>query len=71
MTKWLILKSALLVRLILAFEMEEATGAGARRPNIDIVDFSDVHNSLAALPRKFDCFYTARDPAWLESKMSK
>jgi phenylacetate 2-hydroxylase len=71
MTKGLTLESALLVRLILAFEMEGTTGPGARRPNIDILDLSDVHNSLVARPRKFDCFYTARDPEWLESKMSK
>ncbi|RDW82785.1 hypothetical protein BP6252_03897 [Coleophoma cylindrospora] len=59
---------SMLVRMILAFEMREAEGSGVRKPNIDMLDFSDVHNSLVALPRKFDCCYTARDPKWLESK---
>jgi phenylacetate 2-hydroxylase len=64
-------KSALILRLILAFEMEEATEPGARKPNVDMLGFSDVHNSLVARPRKFDCHYTARDAEWLESIMSK
>jgi phenylacetate 2-hydroxylase len=58
----------MIVRLILAFEMDEATGAGARKPNVDILNFSDVHNSLVALPQTFDCCYTARDAKWLENK---
>lgn len=63
-------RSALLVRLVLAFDMEEATGPSARRPNTDMLDFSDVYNSLVACPRKFDCHYIARDAKWLETKMS-
>jgi phenylacetate 2-hydroxylase len=51
--------------------MEEATEPGARKPNVDMLGFSDVHNSLVARPRKFDCHYTARDAEWLESIMSK
>jgi phenylacetate 2-hydroxylase len=69
--KMLILNSALILRLILAFEMEEASGPDARKPNIDILNFSDVHNSLVARPRMFDCHYTARDPNWLAAIMSK
>jgi hypothetical protein len=56
------------MRLILAFEMEEASGSGVRKLNVDILDFSDVHSSLVALPRRFDCCYTARDALWLQSK---
>lgn len=65
------LSSSLILRLILAFKMEEATSPGSRRPNTDILDFSDVHNSLVARPRKFDCHYTARDEQWLQSIISK
>ena len=57
------------MRLILAFDMAEATGPGARKPNTDMLGFSDVYNSLVAMPRKFDCHYTARDAKWLEGKM--
>lgn len=57
-----------MVRLILAFEMDEATEPGARKPNIDMLRFSNVHDSLVAAPQKFDCCYKARDPKWLESK---
>jgi len=64
-------KSALILRLILAFEMKEATGPSSRKPNIDILGFSDVHNSLVARPRKFDCHYIAREAEWLERIMSK
>ncbi|KAH8645915.1 cytochrome P450 [Tricladium varicosporioides] len=60
---------ALLIKMVLAFEMDEATDPGARRPNIDILDFSDVKNQLVALPRSFDCKFTARDQAWLENKL--
>jgi phenylacetate 2-hydroxylase len=64
-------KSAFILRLILAFEMEEATEPGARKPNVDMLGFSDVHNSLVARPRKFDCHYTARDAELLKRIMSK
>ncbi len=64
-------ESALILRLILAFEMKEATGCNSRKPNIDILGFSDVHDSLVARPRKFDCHYAARDTEWLERIMSK
>lgn len=67
----LTLNSALLVKLVLAFEMDEATEPGARRPNIDILDFSDVKNQLVALPRSFDCKFTARDQSWLEKKLKE
>ncbi|KAK5111252.1 hypothetical protein LTR62_005280 [Meristemomyces frigidus] len=60
--------SAMLVRLILAFEMRESEEAHARKPNLDMVDFSDVRDSLVAMPRYFDCHYIARDPQWLASK---
>jgi len=49
--------------------MKEASGQDSRRPNIDILGFSDVHNSLVARPRKFDSHYTARDAEWLEKIM--
>lgn len=62
--------SAMIIRLVLAFEMEEASGPGMRKPNIDMLHFSDVHNSLVAMPKKFDCHYNARDSKWLESKWS-
>lgn len=58
----------MLVRLILAFEMDESNEPGARKPNVDMLDFSGVHDSLVAAPRQFDCCYTARDPEWLKSK---
>lgn len=58
----------MIVRLVLAFKMSESREPGARRPNIDMLDFSDVRGSLVALPRRFDCCYTARDPEWLAGK---
>lgn len=58
----------MIIRLVLAFEMEEGSEEGTRKPNIDMLNFSDVHNSLVAMPKKFDCHFTARDDKWLESK---
>lgn len=58
----------MIVRLVLAFEMDSSSEPGMRKPNIDMLDFSDVRNSLVALPRRFDCCFTARDAKWLESK---
>jgi len=58
----------MIVRLVLAFEMNYSTELHARRLNADMLDFSDVRDSLVALPRKFDCHYTPRDPDWLKSK---
>lgn len=58
----------MIVRLIIAFEMDEGTDPGARKPNLDILNFSDVRDSLVAMPRTYDCCYTARDPEWLASK---
>ena len=55
---------ALIMRLILAFEMDEANGPRVREPDIDILGFSDVRNSLVSLPRRFDCYYTPLDPVW-------
>ncbi|KAF2494124.1 cytochrome P450 [Lophium mytilinum] len=57
---------ALVMRLLLAFEIKEIDGPGVRRPNIDPIHFSDVYNQLVAHPRFFDSCFVARDPAWLE-----
>lgn len=40
---------ALLVRLILAFEMKEPVGSEGRRPNVHPIDFSDVYDQLVSL----------------------
>ena len=56
---------AVLVRLLLAFEMEGSTVPG-RQPNIDAIDFSDIYDELVAHPRFYDCHFKARDPVWLE-----
>jgi phenylacetate 2-hydroxylase len=58
--------NALLVRLILAFEMKEPEGEGARKPHISWQDWSDVYDSLVTIPRTFDCTFIARDEQWLE-----
>lgn len=65
------LLSAMILRLILSLKIDESTEPGSRKPNIDMLDFSDVRNSLVALPRKFDCIYTARDSKWLESEWNE
>jgi len=54
----------LLVRTILAFELKETTGPGARKPHLDMRDFSDYYG-LVNVPRGWDCLLTARDPEWL------
>ncbi|KAK3628491.1 hypothetical protein LTR56_003870 [Elasticomyces elasticus] len=59
---------AMIVRLILAFEMTESEEPNARRPNLDAINFSGVRDSLVALPRAYDCSYTARDAHWLVQK---
>lgn len=56
--------TALLTRLILAFEMKQTDGI--KRPNIDPIGFSDVLDQLVAHPRFFDCHFMARDEAWLQ-----
>lgn len=61
---------ALLVRLILAFEMDGSTQPG-RNPNVDGIDFSDIYDELVAHPRFYDCFFKARDPAWLEGLLEE
>jgi hypothetical protein len=48
--KRLSFESALIMGLILVFEMEEASGPGVRKPNTDMLDFSNVHYSLVAYP---------------------
>ena len=58
----------MITRLILAFEMSQSEEAGARRANLDMIDFSDVRDSVVAQPLWYDCCYTARDPEWLARK---
>lgn len=67
----LIIYSALLARLVLAFEMAEGTAPGAKKTNIDILDFSDVKSQLVARPKNFDCCFTARDQIWLEKTLAE
>jgi phenylacetate 2-hydroxylase len=55
---------AMLVRLILAFELKEAVGPGTRSLNLDKRDFSDMYG-LVTVPRPFDCVMRTRDPTWL------
>lgn len=57
----------LLVRTILAFEMKEATGPGARKPSLNMRDFSDYYG-LVNIPRGWDCHLVARDATWLIGK---
>jgi len=61
--------SALLVRLILAFEMKEVDGT--RKPNIDMIHFSDAYTGLVAQPRSFDCSFKARDERWLKTVLEE
>lgn len=61
---------ALLIRLILAFEMEESKMPG-RRPNVDAVKFSDVHDELVAHPRFYDAHFKTRDESWLMSLLAE
>ncbi|RDI85215.1 hypothetical protein Vi05172_g4794 [Venturia inaequalis] len=56
--------TAILTRLILAFDMKETDGK--KKPSIDSIDFSDVYDALVAHPKFFDCNFVARDEAWLK-----
>lgn len=58
---------AMLVRMILAFEMKQVEGT--RLPSTDMIDFSDGYG-LVAHPRRYDCAYVARDPVWLRKVLS-
>ncbi|RDW85998.1 hypothetical protein BP5796_04323 [Coleophoma crateriformis] len=58
--------SAMLIRLILAFQMKQVEGT--RLPSIDMIDFSDAYG-LVALPRAYDCSFVARDETWLKTKL--
>jgi phenylacetate 2-hydroxylase len=62
---------AILIRTILSFELKEPEEGEGRKPNIDPIEFSDVHNELVAHPRFYDAKYTARDPAWLKKTMAQ
>ncbi|OQU96578.1 hypothetical protein CLAIMM_02642 [Cladophialophora immunda] len=57
---------AMLLRLILAFRLKQVPGT--RLPSIGRVDFSDAMG-LIAVPRAYDCAFTARDDAWLKNKL--
>ncbi|KAI1624204.1 cytochrome P450 [Exophiala viscosa] len=59
--------NALLVRLLLAFEMRQAQDGTAPKPSLDWKDWSDMHDSLVTIPRSFGCYFVARDPRWLNS----
>lgn len=61
---------ALLTRLILAFEMVESTTPG-RRPNVDAVDFSDVHDELVAHLRFYNAHFQARDETLLKRVLAE
>lgn len=61
---------AMLTRLILAFEMEEARSP-ERRPDLSAIDFSDVYDQLVAHPKFFDCQFKVRDAAWLEGVLER
>lgn len=58
----------MLTRLILAFKMKESD---TRKPNIDMIHFSDVYGSIVAQPRAFDCCFTPRDSEWLQRVTSE
>lgn len=58
---------AMLLRTILAFRLKEVEGT--RLPSIGRLDFSDV-TGLIAIPRAYDCAFTARDDAWLKTKLT-
>lgn len=55
--------TAILTRLILAFEMKETDGE--KKPSIESINFSNVYDALVAHPKFFDCNFVARDEAWL------
>lgn len=60
---------AMLVRMLLAFEVKQADGPGMRLPSTDMIDFSDGYG-LMAQPRRYDCVFVARDSDWLEKIQS-
>lgn len=62
---------AVLTRLILAFEFDEPKEGTGRRPNIDPIEFSDVHNELVAHPSFYDTQFKARDEEWLKRIVSQ
>ncbi|RDW85991.1 hypothetical protein BP5796_04316 [Coleophoma crateriformis] len=55
--------SAMLVKLILAFDMKPV--AGGRLPSIARNDFSDAYGNVQ-FSRTFDCSFTARNESWLK-----
>jgi len=57
---------AMLLRLILAFRFKQVEGT--RLPSTGRLDFSDV-TGLIAVPRAYDCAFTARDDTWLKTKL--
>lgn len=59
---------AMLVRMVLAFEMGQVEGG--RVPSIDMVDYSDSYG-LVSHPREFDCKFVARDEGWLRKVLSE
>jgi phenylacetate 2-hydroxylase len=63
--------SALLIRILLAFEIEQVSGSDLRQPNIDPICFSNIHDQLVASPQLYDCRLVARDLKWLEEVISK
>lgn len=56
---------AIVIRLILAFEMKASKEPG-RQPVNDAIKFSHVVDELVAHPRFYDCHFKARNPAWLD-----
>lgn len=58
----------MLTRLILAFKMKESD---TRKPNIDMIHFSDIYESIVAQPRAFDCCFFPRDSEWLQRVTSE
>jgi phenylacetate 2-hydroxylase len=59
--------NALLVRLLLAFEIRPAQDGTAPKPSLDWRNWSDMHDSLVTIPRSFGCYFVARDENWLNS----
>lgn len=59
---------ALLVRLVLAFEMEQTSDSN-KRPNLDPIHFSDVYHELVAHPKFYNCQFKVRDAVWLEKTL--
>lgn len=61
---------AMLMRMILAFELEGSKEPG-REPSTHPIQFSDVYDQLVAHPRFFDCHFKVRDAEWLESVLKE